>query len=102
MKKFYDKKLKEIKLWAWAATVLPIVALSGMFFIEFIGLDDTKRIILTIGATLIFATSVVWWWWALYTISKITHFLGESTEKFVEVKEEIKAIKAELQKTNNS
>lgn len=98
MIKFYNQKLREIKIWAWAATILPMTALAGMFFIEFIGMSDTKRTFLTIGATLTFTTSVIWWWWALWTISKITHFLGESTEKFNEVKEEIKAIRHDIKK----
>jgi len=98
MIKFYEKKLTEIKLWAWIATVLPIVSLSGMFFIEFIGLHDTRRTLLTVGATLTFTTAVIWWWWALWTISKITIFLGETTEKFVEVKNEIKDLKKEFKK----
>lgn len=98
MIKFYNQKLKEIKIWAWAATVLPISALAGLFLMEFIGLDDYKRIALTVGATIVFTFSVIWWWWALYTISKITHFLSESSEKFSEVKEEIKLVKEEIKK----
>lgn len=96
MKEFHKRALSQISIWAWAATVLPIVALAGLFFLEFIGLRSYYHVSLTIGATLMFALSVVWWWWALYTIAKVTDTLGQTSEKLDTVVDEVVEIKKEV------
>lgn len=96
--KFYEKKLKEVSIWAWLATILPIVALAGLFFLEFIGLRSYYHTALVVGSTIMFGISVVWWWWALHTIAGVTKALGNTTEKFEEVTTEVDTIKKELKK----
>ena len=96
MKEFHKRALSQISIWAWAATVLPLVALAGLFFLEFIGLRSYYHVTLTIGATLMFAVSVVWWWWALYTIAKVTDTLGQTSEKLDIVVDEVVEIKKEV------
>ena len=98
MKEFHKRALSQISIWAWAATVLPIVALAGLFFLEFIGLRSYYHVSLTIGATLAFAISVVWWWWALYTIAKVTDTLGQTSKKLDTVVDEVVDIKKEVSK----
>ena len=96
MKEFHKRALAQISIWAWAATVLPIVALAGLFFLEFIGLRSYYHVSLTIGATVMFALSVVWWWWALYTIAKVTDTLGQTSEKIDTVVDEVVEIKKDI------
>ena len=96
MKEFHKRALSQISIWAWAATVLPIVALAGLFFLEFIGLRSYYHVSLTIGATVMFAVSVVWWWWALYTIAKVTDTLGLTSEKLDTVVDEVVEIKKDI------
>ena len=96
MKEFHKRALSQISIWAWAATVLPLVALAGLFFLEFIGLRSYYHVTLTIGATLMFAVSVVWWWWALYTIAGVTSVLGKTSEHLDTVVEEVVVIKKEV------
>ena len=96
MKEFHKRALSQISIWAWAATVLPIVALAGLFFLEFIGLRSYYHVSLTIGATVMFAVSVVWWWWALYTIAKVTDTLGQTSEKLDTVVDEVVEIKKDI------
>ena len=96
MKEFHKRALTQISIWAWAATVLPLVALAGLFFLEFIGMRSYYHITLTIGATLMFAISVVWWWWALYTIAGVTSVLGKTSDKLDIVVEEVVDIKKEV------
>jgi len=96
MKEFHKRALSQISIWAWAATVLPLVALAGLFFMEFIGLRSYYHVSLTIGATVMFAVSVVWWWWALYTIAGVTSLLGKTSENLNEVTTEVKEIKNEI------
>ena len=96
MKEFHKRALSQISIWAWAATVLPLVALAGLFFLEFIGLRSYYHVSLTIGATTMFALSAVWWWWALYTIAKVTDTLGQTSEKLDTVVDEVVEIKKEV------
>ena len=70
-KEFSDTEFKEIKLWAWAATVLPITGLAGIFFIWVLGIDSLFRLAITAGATVMFGVSVFWWWWVMWTVAKI-------------------------------
>ena len=96
MKKFHTRALSQISIWAWAATVLPLVALGGLFFLEMIGIHSFYHISIVIGATAMFGISVVWWWWALYTIAGVTKVLGQTSEKFEQVSQEVKEIKKEV------
>ena len=96
MKDFHKKVLSQISIWAWAATVLPIVALAGLFFLEFIGLRTYYHVTLVIAATTMFAISVVWWWWALYTIYRVTNILGKTSEKVETVVDEVEHIKKDI------
>ena len=98
MKEFHKKALSQISIWAWAATVLPLVALAGLFFLEMIGLRSYYHVTLTAGATIMFAISVVWWWWALYTIAGVTSLLGKTSKKLDTVVEEVTDIKKEIKK----
>ena len=101
MKEFHRRALSQISIWAWAATVLPLVSLAGLTFLEFIGLRSYYHVTLIIGATTMFAFSVVWWWWALYTIAKVTETLGQTSEKLDTVVEEVIDIKKEVGQIKN-
>jgi hypothetical protein len=96
LKEFHKKALSQISIWAWAATILPLVALAGLFFLEMIGLRSYYHATLIVGATVMFAVSVVWWWWALYTIAGVTSLLGKTSEKLDTVVEEVTDIKKEF------
>lgn len=97
MKDFHKKVLSQISIWAWAATVLPIVTLAGLFFLEFIGLRTYYHVSLVIGATAMFGISVIWWWWALYTIYNVTNMLGKTSEKVDSVVDQVTHIKKDIQ-----
>lgn len=96
MNSFRKKTLKEIKIWAWAATVLPITALAGLFFLHYFGWDSLVGQALIIGATIMVCFAVIWWWWAIYTIAKVTDILDTSVAQFNEVKKELGNIKEEI------
>lgn len=96
MKQFYRKKLKEIKWWAWLATVGPMFALSGLFFSHMLGFDTWYTTLMTVGAMGFFLAAVIWWWWAIWTIARITVSLGETSEKFDTVHDEIQQIKKDV------
>ena len=98
MNNFHKKALKDIKLWAWAATVLPIVAIAAIVFAYLIGFESWIQIILVIISTILFGTAVVWWWWALHTIAGITGILANALKKFEKVEDEVTELRTEIDK----
>jgi hypothetical protein len=95
IKNFRTQKLKEIKIWAWAAVVLPITSSAALFFAWALGLDTILQKMLVVGATLMFAVAVVWWWWAIWTIAKVTDLLGSAMDGIKEVKKDLASLKEE-------
>ena len=90
---FGEKKIKEIKLWAWAAAILPITGLAGIFFVWTFGTSELLNTSIVIGATAMFAIAVIWWWWALHSLYSLL-LLWRRTEYAVsEVRMDLKEIK---------
>lgn len=100
LKDFHQKKLKQIKIWAWAAAVLPISSLAGLFFVRYIGTETYYDVALVIGASIMFAIAVIWWWWALYTIAQVTNILGNIADKFKDVGSDIRQIKKDISQSD--
>lgn len=98
MKDFHKKALRDIKLWAWAATVLPIVAIAAISFAYLIGFSSWIEILLVVISTIVFATAVIWWWWALHTIAGITGILSKALGKFEKVEDEVVELRTEIDK----
>lgn len=96
MKQFHTHALSQISIWIWMASILPLIFLAGLFFLEFIGLRTYYHISLVAGATILFALSVVWCWWTLYTIAKVTEVLSKTSEKIDEVVVEVIEIKKDM------
>jgi hypothetical protein len=65
--------LKQINLWAWLASVLPLAALAGLWFAWAFGSHSLLNTVMVVGGATMFTTAVVWWWWA---IRVMRHLLG--------------------------
>ena len=99
---FRDKTIKEIRLWAWAAAVLPITGLAGLFFVWAFGTERMFGIAMVVGETAMFGTAVFWWWWALHVIKTLVNQWDQTREKVAEVLEEIKEVKVVVKETISS
>jgi hypothetical protein len=97
----HQKTLRQIKLWAWAATVLPTTFLAALFFIRIIGLENVYYQLLVAGATFMFGIAVVWWWWAIYAIAKVTEILDTSSTKVDIIVEEIENLKEDIKQVKD-
>lgn len=91
---FRNKTLREIRLWAWAAAVLPISALAGLFFVWTYGTGQWFNIAMIIGETTMFTVAVIWWWWAIYVINKLVRQWDLTRERVSEVLNDVKEVKA--------
>jgi hypothetical protein len=90
---FRDKTLREIRLWAWAAAVLPMAALAGLFFVWTFGTGQLFNIAMVIGETTMFTVAVIWWWWAIFVINKLVRQWDLTRSRVCEVLGEVKEIK---------
>ncbi len=91
---FREKTLKEIRLWAWAAAVLPLSGLAAIFFVWSFGTSYWFNIAMIVGETTMFAIAVTWWWWALYTMKKLINQWDETRNGVSSLLENIGDIKA--------
>lgn len=96
---FKSRTLKEIKLWAGAATVLPLTALAGIFFAWVIGTDSLLDLTITVGGTVMFAVATAWWWWAIHTMRKLVAQWDTTKVKVTQVLDEVTEIRAIVKDT---
>lgn len=90
---FKNKTLQQIRWWAWAAAVLPITALAGVFFTWRFADDTILGYIMVTGETVMFAIAVSWWWWAMYVIRTVVRHWDDTRENVEVVRKDIKHIK---------
>lgn len=91
---FKTKTITQIRLWAWAAVVLPITALAGIFFVWKFFDGTTLSMAMITGETLMFSVAVAWWWWAMYTMRNLVKQWDETKDKVREVSTDIKDMKS--------
>jgi len=84
---------QEASLWAYAAWTLPFVALAGIVFEHFVGLESLLHISIVIITTTFFSISVFWWWWALNKFVIVMAAHKENEQRFDEVIQHLKDAK---------
>jgi high-affinity Fe2+/Pb2+ permease len=82
---FKNKTLRQIRVWAWMAAVLPISALAGLTFVWIFFDKTVLGYAFIIGETVMFTVAVVWWWWAIYTIRNLLNHWDGTREKVIDV-----------------
>lgn len=95
-KSFAEKTKREASWWIRAAWTVPFTALSGLFFLHFIGWGDLYEQTLVVAATTFFTVSVYWWWWAIYKIVNIAELLRGTVENFEKVKQELRKFRRDF------
>ena len=93
MENFRTRTINQIRLWAWAAAVLPISALAGIFFIWKFYDNTILSFIMITGETAMFTIAVIWWWWAMYTMRNLVKQWDETKVKVGEVLSDVKDLK---------
>jgi high-affinity Fe2+/Pb2+ permease len=84
-----EKRIKEIKVWAWAAAILPLSSLSAIFFIWYFGTSNWFDWFMTASATFFVSVGVIWWWWNL-------HFLRDMIKKWNRTETNVKSVLSDL------
>lgn len=91
---FKTKTIKQIRLWAWAAAVLPVTALAGIFFVWRFFDSTVLGYAMIIGETTMFAVAVVWWWWAMHILRNLVNHWDDTKERVVDVLQDVRHIKS--------
>ena len=91
---FKNKTLNQIRLWAWAAAVLPITALAGIFFIWRFFDGSWLSIAMIAGETIMFIVAVIWWWWAMYTMRNLVKHWDETKNNVIGIVKDVKEMKS--------
>ena len=96
---FKTKTIRQIRIWAWAAAVLPITALATIFFIwQFTPLTVLDYAFF-IGKISMFIIAVVWWWWAMYTMRNLVRQWDSTGNKVKELSIDVKDIRSVILET---
>lgn len=90
---FRDKTIRQIRIWAWIAAVLPITSLAGLFFIWTFGSQSILSKAMIVGETAMFGVAVIWWWWAIFVINKLVRQWEITRNNVSDVLVELKEIK---------
>ncbi len=91
---FKTKTINQIRLWAWAAVVVPISALAGILLTWKFFDGTTFSMVIITSETAMFAVAVAWWWWAMYTMRNLVKQWDDTKEKVKEVSTDIKDMKS--------
>ena len=91
---FRTTTINQIRLWAWAAAVLPLTALAGIFFVWKFFDGTILGWALTLGEISMFIVAVTWWWWAMYTMRNLVKQWDETRDAVKDVLTDVKDMKS--------
>lgn len=91
---FKTQTIRQIRIWAWAAAVLPMTALAGIFFTWRFFDSTIFGYAMIIGETAMFAVAVTWWWWAMYVMRNLVRHWDDTREKVSDVLVDVKEIRS--------
>ncbi len=91
---FKNKTIRQIRIWAWLAVVLPISSLAGIFFAWRFFDGTWLGTIMIVGETVFFAIAVIWWWWAMFTMRNLVKQWDETKDRVKDIVTDIKEMKS--------
>ena len=97
MSDFKTNTIKQIKMWAWAAAILPISALAGLFFVWRFFDGSVLGYVMIAGETAMFTIAVIWWWWAMYVLRNLVSQWDVTKDNVREVLAEVTEIRSNIQ-----
>jgi len=93
VEEFKQKTIKQLRLWVWAATVLPLSALAAMFFIWVYDLSHWINVVMVTGSTMMFVIAVSWWWWAIRVVRCLLDLWTDTGQGLKEVTDTVREIR---------
>ena len=87
---------RQVLLWNKAAILAPIF-FTGLLMVAWLLSFCSTQTLFFIACGLYFLTAIIWWWWTMKSIHLLVKTLTSTREGVVEVAEELKSIRKELQ-----
>lgn len=87
---------KQVKIWKWLASILPLTALAVISLVHFLGTDTYFKITVIVIVAGLSVTSFAWWWWAIDKIRAWFKLIGETQSALTEIKNDIKEVKKDV------
>lgn len=94
---FKTRTINQIRMWAWAAAILPLSGLAGLFFVWRFFDGSMLGYAMIAGETIMFTVAVIWWWWAMYVLRNLVKQWDATKENVKEVLLEVANIKSTIQ-----
>jgi len=96
---FKTTTIRQIRIWAWAAAVMPITALAGIFFVWRFAPITILDYAFVIGEVTMFSIAVTWWWWAMYTMRNLIRHWDDTKKDVKEVVMDVRQVKSIIVET---
>lgn len=93
---FERKTIQEVRLWDWAARLVPLSALAVIAVCYWFNLHTVFGLIIEIASISLLIASFIWWYWALYKIALAAKYIRRTQESFKELGNEIKQLKTDI------
>lgn len=94
-----EKLEQQVLMWNRAAILAPIFFTGLLMVAWLLNLCNTQTLFF-IACGLYFATAVIWWWWTMKSIHLLVKVLQSTSTGVVQVADELKIIREELQVDN--
>jgi hypothetical protein len=94
-----DKLERQVLNWNRAAILVPVFATGILMLAYFLQLCDLEMLFY-IACGLYFTTAIVWWWWTMKSIHLLVYTLKGTNAGVIEVADELRSIRKELQADN--
>lgn len=91
---FKKTTIRQIRIWAWLAAVLPITALAGLFFLWRFAPSTALDYAFVTGEITMFTIAVIWWWWAMWTMRNLVRHWDETKEDVKGVLDDVREMKS--------
>lgn len=94
-----EKLEKQVKLWTRAAIIIPTlitIILAVVWYLSLLSLET----LFFVACGMYFGTAIIWWWWTMKSIHLLVEILKSTNHGIIEVSDELKTIRKELQVDN--
>ena len=89
-----------LKLWIWCGRILPLTALLVLIFVLVFDFSAWINFVVACISIVFASFAFFWWWWVLDTVRNLYSTLNLAQERFIQVLEELKQMRKDLNDRN--
>lgn len=92
---------RQVLRWNRAAIIAPIVFTAILGLLYLLQVCDLETLFF-VATGLYITTAIIWWWWTMKSIHLLVKILQSTSAGIVDVADELKSIRKELQVDNTT